>query len=426
MDSSNRRDFLTATGIGLATVTALGCSGITGAGKKSEGLAKELDLRDIPIFDNHHHEYETEALTNPKPWSFAKMYYHGDKDDGSPADESGMSPKLNYHISQTGVVLATVAEMSQVFGCEATLAAVTAERYRRLQADAKGYSKMLYDKAKVKAIVIDSKGAETKGMPTLIPAKIYRLVANDFIFAESMKASDTLAGFRQTYIDAIANKLLDKDYIAIKCHIGERYGLNVVEIPLSESLAAYDKARKGDLEAIKKIYLQAFNDLAHYCCEKGVPIHIHTGSTGSLTDQPLGEILDPFLLAPYLKRPELKKLKIVLLHGGHPWAQHTALMAYNFPNVYLDMSWMFPWNVLGPGNYLNEFLGMAPLSKIFYGSGCHTAPEIAYLGGVVIRKVLTESLTQFVEKNYLKVNQANDVAHMILHKNIETFNNITI
>ena len=425
MSLSNRRKFLATTG--LASITALGVKGmsasVTNPVKKGKDL---LDLTDVPVIDNHHHEFDIKSMQNPEPANFTSMLYHGFRDDGAPHQgSSDMSAKLNYHISQTGVVLATVAELSKLFGCNDTLETVVAERYRRVTADAAGYTKMLYDRAKIKAIVLDSNGSETKGAPTLIPAKIYRLVPNDYIFEQSLKSSDSLATFRNTFMDGITNKLADKDYIAVKSHVGEQTGLDVEELSLSAYQSVYNDARRGDTEAKKKIYRLSFIDLTHYCCEKEVPIHIHTGTTGDMRSVlPISQTLDPLLLAPYLKRPELKKLKIVLLHGGHPWVQHTALMAYNFPNVYMDMSWMFPWNVLGLKNLFHNALSIAPASKIFYGGGCHTGPETAYMGAVVLKKVVSGVLSELVADQFLTPRQANEMAHMILHKNIETFNNI--
>ncbi len=422
MSLSNRRKFLATTG--LASVTALGSYGMTlnenaSSAKKSKEL---LDLTDFPVIDHHHHELSVEAMNNPEPWRFAQMFYHGDWNDGLPAEgKSGMSKLLNYNLSNTGIVLATVAEFSNLFGCEDTLEAVVAERYRRVSANAAEYTKMLYKKARIESIVLDSN--RTEGVPPLIPAKIWRLVPNDMIFDECLKECENLATFRTTYLERIANKLSDKQYIGVKSHIGEQFGL-FVDDSMVDSQGTYEKAHAKDPEAKKKIYAYSFNELAHYCCEKGVPIHIHTGTTGDLRSvPPLGQTLDPFLLAPYLKRKELRKLKVVLLHGGFPWVEHCAIMAYNFPNVYMDMSWMFPWNVLGLKNLLHDAMSIAPISKIIYGGGCHTGPETAYMGAIVLKKVVTGTLTELMNDQFLTFRQATEAAHMILHRNVETFYN---
>ena len=420
MSYTNCRKFLATTG--LASITALGSFGMSASGntspaKKNGGL---LDLTDVPVIDHHHHEYDLKAMNSPEPWRFAQMFYHGDWNDGLlPEGESGMSKTLNYNFSNTGVVLATVAELSRLFGCDDTLEAVVTERYRRVTANAEDYTKMLYRKVRIEAIVLDSNRKE--GTPPLIPAKIWRLVPNDMIFDECLNECDNLTTFRSTYIERIAEKLADKQYIGVKSHIGEQVGL-LIDESLVDSQATYEKARSKDADARKKIYVQSFNDLAHYCCEKGVPIHIHTGTTGDLRSiPPLGQTLDPFLLAPYLKRKELRKLKVVLLHGGHPWVQHTAIMAYNFPNVYMDMSWMFPWNVLGLKNLFHDALSIAPVSKIFYGGGCHTGPETAYMGATVLKKIVSGALSELVNDQFLTIRQANEAAHMILHRNAEIF-----
>jgi len=423
MSLSNRRRFLATTG--LASVTALSGYGLNSNENANPAPKNKdlLDLTDFPVIDHHSHEFDLKAMNNPDPLRFAQMYYHGDWNDGqAPEGQSGMSKTLNYNLSNNGVVLATVAEFSQLFGCADTLEAVVAERYKRVTANAQEYTNMLYKKARIEAIVLDSNRKE--GVPDLIPAKIWRLVPNDMIFDECLKECETIATFRTTYLERIAAKLADKQYIGVKSHIGEQVGL-LVDDAMTDSQGTYEKACAKDPEAKKRIYTYSFNELTHYCCEKGVPIHIHTGTTGDLRSiPPLGQTLDPFLLAPYLKRKELRKLKIVLLHGGHPWIQHTAIMAYNFPNVYMDMSWMFPWNVLGLKNLFQDALTMAPISKLFYGGGCHTGPEIAYMGAIVLKKTVSSVMKELVGDNFLTVRQANEAAHMFLHANAERFYNI--
>ncbi|MGQ8336929.1 amidohydrolase family protein [Sunxiuqinia sp. A32] len=421
MSTSNRRKF-----IATASLASLSVAGVKGMSTSTDNPIHKgeemLDLTDFPVIDHHHHEYSLDAMKSPDPARFTSMFYHGERNDGYKADgPSGMSKALNTHIANTGVVLATVSELSRLFGCADNLETVVAERYRRIMADAAGYTKMLYSKAKIEAIVLDDR----EGTPPLIPTKIYRLVPNDKIFKECLKTCDNIETFRKTFITKIEEKLSDKEYIAVKSHVGEQTGLDVEELSFSAYQAAYQSARLGDVEAWKKIYRLSFIDLTHYCCEKGVPIHIHTGTTGDMRSVlPINQTLDPLLLAPYLKRPELRRLKIVLLHGGHPWVQHAALMAYNFPNVYLDLSWMFPWNVLGLKNLFHDVLTIAPVSKIFYGGGCHSGPETAYMGATVLKKVVGDVLSELVKDQFLTFGQANEIAHMILHKNAETYYNL--
>jgi|GEM_PF-534507 len=419
MSTSSRRKFIAFSS--LASLGALGSWQLASAQKtQTTGKTSDiLDLSEIPVIDHHSHGHSLAEMQKPEPWNFTSMFYHGLRDDGSmPAGSKELSEALKYHMSQSGVVLTTVALLSQLYGCPDTLEAVVAARHKRIIENSDGYIKFLYNKAKISAIVFDGQVLGVADPPS-IPAKVWNLVPNDAIFKESLKKADSLEGFRKSFLEGISTTLKDKKYIAVKCHIGENVSLAVYEIPVSEVEAIFANAKKGDPEAIKKVYLLSFNDLAHYCCEQGVPIHMHTGTTGDLFKTPLADTLDPFLLIPYLSRPELKRLKIVLLHAGNPWIRNAAHMAYNFPNVYLDMGWVFPWTALAHNLILEEVMSIAPLSKVFYGAGCHTGPEPAYIGAMVIKGTLTSALSNLIEDKYLTKRQAEEIAHQILHRNAE-------
>lgn len=423
MSTSSRRKFIAFSS--LASLGALGSFQLASAQKTQvQGKTSDLlDLSEYPVIDHHSHGHGS-GMKDPETWNFTSMYYHGLRDDGTmPKGSNQMSDELKYHISQAGIILTSVAQLSELYGCADTLEAVVAARHKRIMEDSDGYIKLLYNKAKIKAIVFD--GGSMKAVdPPSIPAKTWYLVPNDEILKDSLKKSDSLAALRKLYIEGISNALKDKKFIAVKCHIGENVSLAVTEIPVSEVEAVFADAKKGDAAAFKKVYLLAFNDLAHYCSEQGVPIHMHTGTTGDLFKTPLAETLDPFLLIPYLSRPELKKLKIVLLHAGNPWIRNAAHMAYNFPNVYLDMGWVFPWTALAHNLILEEVMSIAPMSKVFYGAGCHTGPEPAYIGAMVIKRSLTSALSDLIEDKFLTKRQAEEIAHQILHSNAERLYNI--
>lgn len=413
MSSSSRRQFIALSS--LASLGALGSLG-TAAAQNTPAAGKKpdrLDLAEVPVIDHHSHAHDT-GMKNRETWDFSGMFYHGSRSDGT----KGTSDNLKQHMAQAPVVVSAVAQLSRLFGCADTLEAVVEARNKRIAEDINGYIGLLYEKAKISAIVFDGQELN-KTIPFTMPAKVWRLVPDDAIISAELKKSDRLSDFRKSYLEAISTTLQDKSYIAVKNHIGERATLAAYEIPVAEVEAVFAKAKKGDAEANKKVRMLCFNDLAHYCCEQGVPIHIHTGTSGDLTKNNVGETLDPFLLTPYLSRPELGRLKVVLLHGGHPWLRHHALMAYNFPNVYADISWLCPWTALSNDLNLQEIMSMAPLHKIMYGAGCHTGPEIAYLGAIGIKRQLAGHLSNLIENQYLTQRQAEEVANQILHKNAE-------
>lgn len=85
---------------------------------------------------------------------------------------------------------------------------------------------------------------------------------------------------------------------------------------------------------------------------------------------------------------------------------------------------MCPWTAFSQNLNLQEVMSVAPMHKILFGAGCHTGPEIAYLGAVGIKRQLTSHLSKLIEDQYLTKRQAEEIAHQILHQNVERLYNL--
>lgn len=135
MSTSSRRKFIAFTSLG--SIGALG-SWQSASAQKAQTPGKTpdlLDLSEIPIIDHHSHGHDS-RMKDRETWDFASMFYHGVRDDGSkPEGAGGMSDAVKYTISQSGVVLTSVTQLSQLFGCADTLEAVVVERHKRIIAD---------------------------------------------------------------------------------------------------------------------------------------------------------------------------------------------------------------------------------------------------------------------------------------------------
>ena len=205
-------------------------------------------------------------------------------------------------------------------------------------------------------------------------------------------------------------------FVGVKSHLAEEVGFGAPLCTETEAELAFSPAKAGDSAAYQRIYMALFADTLIQGQELGIPIHLHSGITGGFWDGPVANA-DPFLLAPLLTRPEFLRTKVVLLHGAYPWIQNAAMMAHALPHLWVDMGWTTPWVSLRIAECYRDVIGIAPLSKLMIGSGCHGTPEIAWLAGLTAKIALGKTLGDAVELGLMTQNQAEKAARMILHDN---------
>jgi hypothetical protein len=159
------------------------------------------------------------------------------------------------------------------------------------------------------------------------------------------------------------------------------------------------------------------NRLCRLCTEADVPLQIHTGAQAGT-----GRLLEdarPTLLTELFRRHE--GLRVDLFHGGYPWFIHAGLMAKYFPNVHIDGCWL---HHISPSAYraaLTSWIETVPLNKIFAWGGDHRILEHSYGSLALAKDLITDVLTDLVNRDYFDVDLALVVAKRILHDNGSEF-----
>ena len=133
----------------------------------------------------------------------------------------------------------------------------------------------------------------------------------------------------------------------------------------------------------------------------GVPVHIHSG--GGDPDSLVAHAR-PAGLFDLLKRHPQQP--VLLIHAGWPWTDEAAFMASILPHVYLDLSIGIPWASLAIDRLIETALGVAPPSKVLYGSDEASEPEVAWFAAHVAREALGRVLGTAVERRWLTAAQA--------------------
>ena len=122
-------------------------------------------------------------------------------------------------------------------------------------------------------------------------------------------------------------------------------------------------------------------------------------------------------MAPYLKKHKFYATKIVFLHESFPFTRNAAIMAYNFPNVYLDLSQTLPWQSLLFPRCLEDALSITPHDKIVLGTGQHWYAEMAWIASYIAKRSMERVMTTFVEDGLLSEAQAKRSARLVLGEN---------
>jgi len=108
-----------------------------------------------------------------------------------------------------------------------------------------------------------------------------------------------------------------------------------------------------------------------------------------------------------------------IFHAGYPYVSEVATLAKNFPNVYVDMCWVYAISPCAARRALHEFIETVPANKIFGFGGDYIFVEGTYGHAEMARETLCQVLAEKVLMGYLSEEEANTLAHKLLRSNAE-------
>lgn len=376
----------------------------------------KFDFSKEAYFDNHTHLLYTDVLS-VTPDEFAINYYHGVRDAVNNEGKAVVSEEAIKHLPYQGVIMMLVNAMSQKFGCAPTIEGATEFRNSMTKTPEalKNYTKMLFDDENVCGVMLDAEHPMSEPVGDCFPCKVFRLFRYEDVFFSLLKTEDSYDKLLDKLLASV-NRAHDEGFAGLKGHIAEKCGFDVREVSKEEAEAAFPKAAAGDKDEMRKVYYAMFSHLLELCGELDFPIHLHTGTTG-FKGRTSVYSLDPIAMAPFLNKPRYAKAKIMLLHGSFPFTRNAAWMAYNFPNVYLDLSQTQLWQGVLLHTILEDALSCVPHDKILMGTGQHWYCEMVWLAAKIAKRSLAEAMERLVDGGYFSAAQAEKSARMILHEN---------
>jgi predicted TIM-barrel fold metal-dependent hydrolase len=148
-----------------------------------------------------------------------------------------------------------------------------------------------------------------------------------------------------------------------------------------------------------------------------LPVAIHTGlQTGNGNRL---ENSNPLLLENLFQ--EFPNVRFSVFHGSYPYGGELATLAKTYPNVYIDMCWLYAISPSYSERYLHEWIETVPANKIMAFGGDYDNVENIFGELVVAKEVITRVLTEMVRERYMSEERARNIARMILHDNAVEF-----
>src|SRR3954451_24047636 len=363
-----------------------------------------IDLSGAPVVDTHLHGWRTSELLDAAPSSFAeRVTMLGMCVLTSGGDPATYADVLERATATTPLALALLARLGAHLGCEPTNEAVAAARLQRMRSDATGYLQELWRDAGIEGLVVD------EGFPLpIIPAAelergggvaVHRVVRIEPWIADEREGA---SGYDELE-DALGARLeraVAEGAVAFKSVIAYRTGLDISHPSAADARAAFARWRGDDFRETrahaKPVRDRLLERTLEVASAGGMPVHIHSGGG------------DPDSLVPHARPAGLFDLlkrhphqPVLLIHAGWPWTDEAAFMASILPHVYLDLSIGIPWGSLAIDRLIETALGLAPPSKVLYGSDEASEPEVAWFAAHVAREALSRVLATAVERRWL-------------------------
>lgn len=361
-----------------------------------------LDLSAVPAVDGHCHPLlaPSETLTAERLLDLFS---------------EGRAGTMRGHVAHTGYLRRGLRAMGERLGCAPTAEAIAA-RHATLAADA---GRRAFADARIATLLVDT------GYPAVAMSlddmraalgcgihEVFRIeTCAQSLLTRRLAYADFVAEFRAALFSAAERA------VALKSIIAYRSGLAIRAWPVEDAKAAYaavaarvaagGSPRLSEKPLLDTLFLVALD----VCRATGRPIQIHSGFGDPDVDLLLS---NPLWLRPILEDPQWASVRLAILHMSYPYFREAAFMAAVWPQVYVDLSLAIPF--LGPAVTLPlvEMLGLAPASKLMYGSDVSALPELFALSAGWGRAALGEALAWIVERGGLTEEEAREVAALVL------------
>ncbi len=360
------------------------------------------DLTDVPLYDHHAH-----ALYHEPLWRAAPLEGYFTEASDPTVQRRFVPDNLFYRRS--------IRDLAELYACDPTPDAVRAARAAR---EYGALCTELFRDANIGRVLIDD-GFWPDRLWTVqeararLPVPVARVVRIETELQGLMPAHDTLDGL----LDALEAHLRDAGRTAagFKSIIAYRSGLNVTPPTLADAERSFTRERQRGGKLTEKPLLDAALLRAlRVAVDLNLPVQFHTGYGDPDLDMRLAS---PLHLREVIETPDLKELRVVLLHC-YPYVREAGYLASSYPGVYLDLGLTIPYtSVRAMLTATQEALHLSPISKVLISTDAQRTPELYWLAARWARRVLRDVLTQTVQDGDLTDTEADWAARRVLWDN---------
>lgn len=322
----------------------------------------------------------------------------------------------------------------QLFGIdefdESTVTALSEKIKKAYQSDNWFYE--VLDKSKIEYVIQDGFWVPGGG-PREFKGNKFRYVArfDDFVSILGSGDINNLANKNNTRIESFDDLLkafdfafesaVQKGIVGIKCGVAYSRILYFGNVPKKRAEEIFTmimtKPAGYTFEDVKPLQDYMLHRIIEKANDYKFPVIFHTGlQTGQ------GNIIEnskPTLLINLFK--QYPEVKFVIYHGGYPYGGELTTLAKNFPNVFIDLCWLYIISPSYAERYLNECLETVPANKIMGFGGDFRNVECTFAHLYFARQVISKVLIDKVQSGYFSEKEGKKVASMILYDNAIDF-----
>jgi hypothetical protein len=221
-------------------------------------------------------------------------------------------------------------------------------------------------------------------------------------------------------------KAVDEGMTAVKINLAYQRSLSFDDVTAEAARKVFRTIITGNenhvitFKDVKPLQDYMVHQLLGQAQKYNIPIAFHTGLQAGESN--FINNSNPALLAPILK--EFPGVNFVLFHAGYPFGGELSALAKNYPNVYIDMNWIYAISPSYARRYLSEWLETVPVNKIMAFGGDQRLVELTYGNLVVAKKVITDVLSEKIRDGQFSETEAREIATKLLFENAMEFYNI--
>ncbi|UBV44681.1 amidohydrolase family protein (plasmid) [Deinococcus taeanensis] len=368
-----------------------------------------MTLTEIPIYDHHAH-----ALLHEPLWRAGPI---------EPYFTEATDPDILTHFARDTLFFRrSIRDLAGYYGCAPTPDAVLEARqtysYQALATE-------MFQRANITTLLIDDgiwpeRLWSVRESAQRLPCTVERVLRLETEVAPLIAGHDSAAALLQafeTHLRAAAPFLAGLKSIA-----AYRTGLDIAQHEPRDVETSFSTLKRttpaGQVPRLNsKPLLDAVLWTAlRVAADTGLPVQFHTGYGDPDLDMRLA---NPLHLRAVLDAPDLKGLKVVMLHC-YPYLREAGYLASVYSGAYLDLGLTIPYtSVHAMRTAVHEALHLSPVTKVLFSTDAQRTPEMFWLAATWGRRVMAEALSATVQDGDLSATESEWAARRLLHDNAQ-------